>query len=117
MHQTGILTTKTQPESQYIIIVRKGHFAKACKPKYRKRQEIKEIAEPEDVEESEADTLLNIITKIKHVTDRKKHFTMTLKTEGTQEKIIMDTASPVTMLPPENERIKNKKIIPITIKY
>ena len=95
---------------------KKGHFAKACKSKYRKRPEIKEIAEPEYTEESKVDKLTNIATKIKHVTDRKKHITMTIKTEGTEKEFIIDTGSPVTMLPPEKEVLKYKKIKPITIK-
>ena len=96
---------------------KKGHFAKVCTFEHQKRQEIKEITEPQETEENDTDKSINLITEIKHLTDRRNHITMTIKNDGTEKKIIIDTGSPVTIIPPEKEIMKNRKILPVTKKY
>ena len=66
-HQIRNRTINVQPENQNVIIVKKGRFAKACKIEHQKRQEIKEIIEPEDTEEKDTDKLIKMITELKHV--------------------------------------------------
>ena len=90
---------------------KKRHFAKACKFEHRNRQEIDEITEPEETEESDTDRSKNIITEIKRVTDQRNHITMTLKTDGTVKQITVDTGLPVTIIPLDEEIMKDKKDI------
>ena len=56
-----------------------GHYAKACKSEYRKRQRFDGIAEPEDTEESCADKSINIRSKTNTQATGKNYNTMTIK--------------------------------------
>ena len=42
---------------------------------------------------------------------------MVIKIDGTEKEFIIDTGSPVKMIPPEKEILKDPKILPITRKY
>ena len=96
---------------------REGHFAKACRLEQRKRKKIKEMTEATETEESNTDKSKNTITKIRHITDRRYHITMTERIDATQKEFIVDTESPVTLIPADKEIFKDKKILPITGKY
>ena len=63
---------------------KKGHFAKARIFEQQKRQEIKELTQTVETEESDAGRSINIITEIKHPTDRRKDITMTIRNDGTE---------------------------------
>ena len=62
MNQTGILTTDAERKNRYVRIVKKRHFAKACKFEYRKRQVFEEIVELEDTQESDTEKWINKLT-------------------------------------------------------
>ena len=94
-------------------LLKKRHFAKVCKFENRKRHEIKKITERQEAEESDTDTSINIKTEIKHLTDRRNHITMTLKIDGTEKEFIVDTGSPVTILPSDKQIMKDKKLLPV----
>ena len=98
MHQIGILIMNAEPENQYAITAKKGHFAKICRSKHSKQQEFKGIAEPDDTEPSHTDKSIKILTEIKHIADRTNHIIMTLKINATEKKFIADTGSPVTII-------------------
>ena len=42
---------------------------------------------------------------------------MTIKIDGTEKKLIVDTESPVTIIPPDKEIMKDKKILLVTRKH
>ena len=75
----------------------------ACKFEHRKSRESEKVTEPEKTEENTTDKLVKIITEIKHSTDRSNLFTMK-KNGSTGKEFIVDTGSPVTIIPPEKER-------------
>ena len=72
---------------------------------HQKRQELKEIAEHEEIDESDTDKSIRITTKIKHVTYGRNHITMSMKISGLGKDFIVDTRSPVIVLRP-NETLK-----------
>ena len=67
------------------MTVKKGHFAKICRFEHRRQQETKEITEPKETEECNTNKLINVITDIKLVTDRRNHNSVTLKNDGTEK--------------------------------
>ena len=82
----------------------------------KKRQENKELTETVETEKSDTDRLINIKTKIGHLTDRRNYITMTMKNDGTEKQFI-DTGSPVRIIPMDKEVIEGKKILPVIKKY
>ena len=90
-HQIGIQTKNVQAENHCAIFAKRRHFAKACIFEHRKRQEIKENAEPEETGGNDSDKLANIITEVKLVTDRRNHISMTKKKSREPRKILLST--------------------------
>ena len=74
------------------------------------------ITEPEETEESDTNKSNNIINQIKDIVDPKCHITMTIATDGLEKEFIVDSGSPVKILPPDTEIMKNPKFSPITQK-
>ena len=75
------------------------------------------MTETTETEQSDTDRSINLITEIKHLTERKNYITMTTKNEGLEKELIVDTQSTVTKIPPEKEKIKDKKNLPATTKH
>ena len=96
---------------------KKCRLAKKCRFEQRKRQEIKEQTETAQTEESDTNKSKNLISEIKHSTERTKQFTMTLKIDGTEKGFIIDTGSLVTKIPPGKEITKDKKLLTVTRNY
>ena len=94
-----------------------GNFEKTCQFEHRKWQENRKITELEETEESDAHKLIKIITELTHITDRRNHITIAIKTDGSEKKFKVDTGSLVTIIRPEKEVVKDKKTLPITRKY
>ena len=88
-----------------------------CRSEHRKQQKVKEITEPDDSEKSDTDKSISSKTVMKHITDQKYHNAMTVKTDGAETEFILDTRSAVTLIPPDEALLKNKKISPLTRKY
>ena len=74
-------------ESICVNCKKERRIAKACTSELRKQQ-IKEMTEPEGTEESDTDRSINIITEMKQVTYRRNHITITLKFYGTEKELI-----------------------------
>ena len=70
-------------------------------------KKIEELTENEEYEESDTDRLINIITKIRPLTDRKNHNTMTIRFDGIEDEIIVNPGSPITKVPPDKEKIED----------
>ena len=74
---------------------KKGHFLKNCRSEHRKQQEIEEITEPDENQQSDTDRSKNITTKIKHASDRRNQINLTVKIDGTEKEFIVNTQSRV----------------------
>ena len=97
-----------------IPYLQKKHSAIVCRSEQRKQPKIEKIAEPDDTEEIETDNLMNIITHIKHVTDRRNHFTMTKSNDKIENLLFMSTGSPVIIIQSDTEIMKNSENSPIS---
>ena len=92
-------------------------MAKVCSFGQQKRQGTKELKKFVETVETNTDRSINEITEIEHSTGRRNYVTMTIKTDGTNKKFIVDAVSPVTKIPPDKEIIIGKKKITVTRKY
>ena len=88
---------------------RTRQFAIVCRSEHQTQQRIEEITEPKETEERETDNLMSILTKIKHVTDRKNPITMTKKIDEIEKELLMYTRSLVKILQPDTEIIENRE--------
>ena len=115
MHQTALSTTTAPPENQHAITVKKNAILpKLAHLNTEYDKEIKNYGTQRNRKKA-IPTRRFIITKTKHKTDRRNHLT-TIRSNGTEKEFIVDTGSPVTIIKPDKETIKNNKIIPITKK-
>ena len=69
-----------------------------------------------EIEESDTDRSTNIITEMKHLTDRRNYITVKIKTDSTERNFIVDTGPPVKKNLSDKELTEGKKIIPVTKK-
>ena len=98
---------------------KKGHYAKVC----NSGQRIKHIKEPviqeqsESEPESESSSSINHIKEIKKIEEKHDHFTMTVKINGSPKKFIVDTGSPVTIMPMDKKILNTKDIQKINNRY
>ena len=67
------------------------------------------MTEPEGTEESNTDEAINIITEIKHLSDRRNHINIKSKIDITKKEIIVDTGSPVTIISLYKETMEDRK--------
>ena len=88
----------------------------ACRFEQQKRHEIKKPTETVETEKNDTKRSKNITTEIKHLTDRINYITLTKRNDGTEKEFIVETGSPVTLIPPDKDVIKGRKILPVTKK-
>ena len=108
----GSPTKNTKPESRHARTVEKGQLAKTCRLEHRRQQNFLKTTEPEETEESDADKSIDVITEIKHVTDRNNHLIMTTK-KTEQKKAYRGykiTGYKLQKKPGDEETIKTKKV-------
>ena len=92
---------------------KKGHYAKVCRQKYTNNRTVKQLTE-EEIEgqndtSSESDESIHHIKEIKKIEEKNKHYTATVKINGIKKEFIIDTGSPITIMPPD-KKILTKKI-------
>ena len=94
---------------------KKGHYAKACRQTINNNRTVKRLtkAEPKESDEpsSESEEGIHHIKEIKKIDETNKHFSTTLKINGVTKEFIIDTGSPISLMPPD-ERIKKSTEIP-----
>ena len=59
----------------------------------------------------------NHIEEIKNIVEQQKHYTAKIKINGTPKEIIIDTRSPVTIMPLDEQQMKTTEIQKITNRY
>ena len=98
---------------------KKGHYAKVCRQKYTNNRTVKQLTE-EEIEEqnetpSESDESIHHIKEIK-IEEKNKHYTATVKNKWKKE-FIIDTGSPITIMPPDEKILKIAEFQKITNRY
>ena len=97
-----------------------GHFAKVCRAPRRINRKVNEITEREEKTENESnetDTSIYHIKKINQIKEKRQSYTADVKINGKEKTFIIDTGSPVTIMPMDPEVINPKEIQQIKNKY
>ena len=93
---------------------KKGHYAKACRQKFNISRTVKRLIEDEMNEpnesscESEED--IQQIKEIKKIEETNKHYTAIVKINGIAKEFIIDTGSPISIMPPDKRITKPTEI-------
>ena len=100
---------------------KKGHYAKVCRHKYTNNRTVKQLTE-EEIEEqnetsSESDESIHHTKEIKKIEEKNKHYTATVKINGIKKEFIIDTGSPITIMPPDEKILKIAELQKIPNRY
>ena len=99
----------------------KGDYAKVCGQKMNNNRTVKRLTENEpnesDEPSSESEDSIHHIKEIKKIDETNKHFTTTLKINGIPKEFIIDTGSPISLMPPDKKITKSTEIQKITNRY
>ena len=100
---------------------KKGHYAKVCRQKMNNNRTVKRLTENEpnesDEPSSESEDSIHHIKEVKKIDETNKHFTTTLKINGIPKEFIIDTGSPISLMPPDERITKSTEIQKITSRY
>ena len=100
---------------------RKGHFARVCKQRENYKRKVRNVTEDEyeviGGESDESETSINRIERINRITDRNKYLTTTVKVNGIEKEFIVDTGSPISIMPADENIMKQNKIQNIKHRY
>ena len=66
---------------------------------------------------SESEESIHHIKKIKAIEEKNKHYTATIKINGVKKEIIIDTGSPITIMPLDKKIMKHAEIQKVTNRY
>ena len=66
---------------------------------------------------SESGESIHHIKEIKATEEKNKHYTATIKINGVKKEHIMDTGSPITIMPPDERMMKHVEIQKVTNRY
>ena len=82
---------------------------------------MKRLTEDEDQQPnestSESEESIHHIKEIKTIEEKNKHYTATIKRNGVRKEFIIDTGSPITIMPPNERTMKHTEIQKITNRY
>ena len=100
---------------------KKGHIAKACRQRTFNNRTVKRLTEDETQQlnesTSESEESIRHIKEIEAIEEKNKHYTATIKINGVKKEIIIDTGSPLTIMPPDERIMKHAEIQKITNRY
>ena len=99
---------------------KKGHYARACKQRTKNNRTVRNLTEEEtepNESMSESDESIYHIEEIKNIVEKQKQYTAKIKINGTPKEFIIDTGSPVTIMPLDEQNLKKTEIQKITNRY
>ena len=97
-----------------------GHYARVCKQRLKNNQTVRKLTEEEtepNESMSESDESIYHIEEIKNFVEQQKHYTAKIKTNGTPKEFVIDTGSPVTKMPLDEQIMTTTEIQKITNLY
>ena len=93
---------------------KKGHYAKACRQKFINSRTVKRLTEDETNESNESscesEESIHHIKEIKKIEETNKHYTANVKINGIMKEFIIDTGSPISIMPPDKRILKLTEI-------
>ena len=100
---------------------KKGHFARVCKQRENYKRKVRNVTEDESEiiggESDESETSINRIERINRITDRNKYLTTTVKVNGIEKEFIVDTGSPISIMPADENIMKQTEIQKVKHRY
>ena len=100
---------------------KKGHFAKACRQRTYNNRTVKRLTEDETQQPnestSESEESIHHIREVRTIEEKNKHYTATIRINGVKKEFIIDTGSPITIMPPDERIMKQTEIQKITNRY
>ena len=99
---------------------KKGNYAKVCRQKFNNNRTVKRLTEEtEDHVEtsSESDESIHHIKLMRTTEEKNKHYTTTVKINGVKKEFIIETVSPITIIPPDEKIMKSIGIQKLTARY
>ena len=100
---------------------KKGHYAKACRQKFNNNRTVKRLTEDEMNEPNESscesEESIHHIKEIKKIEETNKHYTANVKINGIMKEFIIDTGSPISIMPPDKRIMKPTELQKLSNRY
>ena len=100
---------------------RKGHFARVCRQRENYKRKVRNITEEKSEtigeEPDESETSIHRIERMNRITDRNKYLTATVKVDGIEKEFIVDTGSPISIMPVDENIMKRTEIQKVKHRY
>ena len=100
---------------------KKGHYAKACRQKFNNNRTVKRLTEEEtnkaNESTSDSDESIHQTKEIKKINEMNNHFTATVQINGIKKEFIIDTGSPVSIMPPDKRIMETTEFQKIANRY
>ena len=93
---------------------KKDHFARACRQKESYKRKVRNVTQTENStigeESNESESSIYRIERINRIVDKNNYLPTTVKINGTEEEFIIDTGSPISIMPADNTIKKDTEI-------
>ena len=99
---------------------KKGHFARKCRQKENYRRKVQNVTEETTAiggESDESETSIYRIEEINRITDKNKYLTAKVKVNGIEKEFIVDTGSPISITPADEQILKKTEMQKIKHRY
>ena len=100
---------------------KKGHFARVCRQRESYKRKVRNVTEDEieviGGESDESRTSIHRIEGIYRITDRNKYLTTIVKVNGIEKEFIVDTGSPFSIMPVDENIMKRTEILQVEHRY
>ena len=103
------------------ICRKEGHFARVCRQRESYKRIVRNVTEEESeaigAESDESETSIHRIERISRITDRSKYLTTIVKVNGIEKEFIVDTRSPISIKPVDENIMKQTEIQKVKHRY
>ena len=99
---------------------KKGHFARVCRQKENYKRKVQNVTEETAAiggESDESETSIYRIEEINRITDKNKYLTAKVKVNGIEKEFIVDTGSPISIMPADEQILKKTELQKIKHRY
>ena len=100
---------------------RKRHFARVCRQRENYKRKVRNITEEKSEtigeESDESETSIHRIERVNRITDRNKYLTATVEVNGIEKEFIVDTGSPISIMPVDENIMKQTEIQKVKHRY
>ena len=99
---------------------KKGHFARSCRQRENYKNKLRNVTETENPigeESDESETSIHRIERVNRIIDRNKYLTTIVKINGTEMEFVIDTGSPIIIMPADNTIMKGSEFRKVRHRY